>query len=709
MMHSRIIVLVLAVFMSLSQAAEARETAAEKMKRLQALKNDPNKKRRIEDMLKRSNFRRGKQPPTEFSTEEVREFIAEKNLRKRKQKGIFRKKQVTLSSILFPGASPVDYTEDDSIPILIDAVDSKKTQLPFDYYKLPVCRPANPDLKRKRKNLGEKLMGHGISKSAPYEFTVLKDSSCTEICSVAFDKRTRHRMINLIKRQYAVELSLDGLPAYMYDMNKMAFRGYPLGSKLVNEATGSVQYFFHNHLQFIVEYQDSPETDGYRVVGFRVKPVSIDHDKKQFTKTCSSEPVVNDSKSLLRLDGRGDEVATLTYTYEVSWRKSDIEWADRWDVYLRGRPDDSLAHHMSIINSFMVVIFLGTVLSIILIKALRRDIAVYNELAGDMNDEEEESGWKLIHGDVFRPPSTMPMALAVMVGTGAQIGVSLILSLLLSLTNFLNPMKKGQALSDILLLFVMSGTVSGYISARLFKFCGGKNWKLNTLYTASAFPGACMVIFVVLNTFLAFYGTAKTVSFWTIFLVFFLWTCVSVPLVCVGSFFGFKLDPISVPTRTNQIARVIPTLHWTFRSFLSSFLIGGMPFSTVCIEVYFIMGAIWLHQFYYLMGYLLAGFVLLGTTCALLSTVMCYIRLCAEDHRWWWKSFFDSASAGMWLFLYSLWYLCTRLHLVGLLPVVVYITYMAMVSVAFGLYCGSVGFLTSLWFTRTIYNAVKID
>merc|ERR1719223_1511229 len=90
-------------------------------------------------MLKRSNFRKNRKMPTEFSTEEVREFIAEKNLRKRKQKGIFRKKEVTLSSILFPGASPVDYTDGESMSILIDAVDSKKTQLPFDYYKLPVC------------------------------------------------------------------------------------------------------------------------------------------------------------------------------------------------------------------------------------------------------------------------------------------------------------------------------------------------------------------------------------------------------------------------------------------------------------------------------------------------------------------------------------------------------------------------------------------
>lgn len=36
---------------------------------------------------------------------------------------------------------------------------------------------------------------------------------------------------------------------------------------------------------------------------------------------------------------------------------------------------------------------------------------------------------------------------------------------------------------------VLSGSVAGYCSARLFKFFNGKNWKLNTILTATLFPG----------------------------------------------------------------------------------------------------------------------------------------------------------------------------------------------------------------------------
>jgi len=233
--------------------------------------------------------------------------------------------------------------------------------------------------------------------------------------------------------------------------------------------------------------------------------------------------------------------------------------------------------------------------------------------------------------------------------------------------------------------------------------------KINTFYTAAAFPCVMVVLFLMLNIFLSLYGSAMAVSIWTIIAVFLLWTCIATPLVCLGSFMGFKMQPISVPTRTNQIARVVPTQQMMLATPMTSFAIGVMPFSTVCIEIYFIMRAVWMHQYYYLTGYVFGGFLLLAITCSLLSTMLCFMRLCAEDHRWWWKSFFDSATAGFWLFMYSVWYLCTKLSLVGFLPVTVYLTYMCMVSIAFGLFCGAIGFLTSFLFTRTIYNAVKID
>jgi transmembrane 9 superfamily protein 2/4 len=136
---------------------------------------------------------------------------------------------------------------------------------------------------------------------------------------------------------------------------------------------------------------------------------------------------------------------------------------------------------------------------------------------------------------------------------------------------------------------------------------------------------------------------------------------------------------------------------------------GILPFGSVCIELAFIMSALWLHQIYYVMGFLLAVLFILIATCAQVSIVLTYLQLCAEDHRWWWTSFWQCASAGGYLFLYSLWFLSSRLDMVGILPVVIYLTYMGMISICFGLVCGSVGFLAAFAFNRTIYGAVKVD
>merc|ERR1712146_49066 len=188
-----------------------------------------------------------------------------------------------------------------------------------------------------------------------------------------------------------------------------------------------------------------------------------------------------------------------------------------------------------------------------------------------------------------------------------------------------------------------------------------------------------------------------------------LWIAISTPMVFVGSFFGFRAEKFQVPVKVNQISRYVPELPWYSSPPASYFLGGVLPFGSVCIELFFIMSALWLHQIYYMMGFLLVVLLILGATCAEVSVVMTYLQLCAEDHRWWWKSFFNCASAGFYLFLYSLWFLMSRLDLVGVLPVVVYITYMGMISFCFALFCGSIGVLCSFCFIRSIYGALKVD
>ena len=71
-----------------------------------------------------------------------------------------------------------------------------------------------------------------------------------------------------------------------------------------------------------------------------------------------------------------------------------------------------------LVRYLMYILILGIV-SMILIRTLRRDIAKYNQ-EDEMDDTIEESGWKLVHGDVFRPPR-FRLLLTACVGSGVQL------------------------------------------------------------------------------------------------------------------------------------------------------------------------------------------------------------------------------------------------------------------------------------------------
>ena len=134
-----------------------------------------------------------------------------------------------------------------------------------------------------------------------------------------------------------------------------------------------------------------------------------------------------------------------------------------------------------------------------------------------------------------------------------------------------------------------------------------------------------------------------------------------------------------------------------------------LPFGAVCIELFFIMSALWLHQIYYVFGFLVAVLLILTATCAEMAIVLTYFQLCNEDYRWWWRSFLCSGSAAAYLFLYSVWYFDAKLDISGGLPSLVYFGYMALASFTFFLLCGAIGFFAALWFNLQIYAAIKVD
>ena len=71
----------------------------------------------------------------------------------------------------------------------------------------------------------------------------------------------------------------------------------------------------------------------------------------------------------------------MVYTYDVYWELTDISWASRWDAYLRmpgGR-----VHWFSILNSLMVVVVMSSIVAMIMLRTIRRDLARYEGILGD--------------------------------------------------------------------------------------------------------------------------------------------------------------------------------------------------------------------------------------------------------------------------------------------------------------------------------------
>merc|ERR1719174_3114245 len=134
-----------------------------------------------------------------------------------------------------------------------------------------------------------------------------------------------------------------------------------------------------------------------------------------------------------------------------------------------------------------------------MLRTLNHDILAYNEVL-DEEDAREETGWKLVHGDVFRPPAYFNI-LSVCVGTGAQLIACSFILLICACLGFLSPANRGGLLTAMLLLFVFMGIFAGYFASRTYKMCKGVDWKMNTIMTAMWFPAIVFGVFFILNLF----------------------------------------------------------------------------------------------------------------------------------------------------------------------------------------------------------------
>ncbi|XP_043079954.1 transmembrane 9 superfamily member 4 isoform X2 [Puntigrus tetrazona] len=541
-----------------------------------------------------------------------------------------------------PGVAPMNFHQNSPVEIKAVKLTSSRTQLPYEYYSLPFCKPLN--IVYKAENLGEVLRGDRIVNTL---YTVLMnlDKKCEVLCKkpddpIKLSVDESKLLAERIQEEYYVHLIADNLPVAtrleLYPnkeegteeeqrkdtLKDIQFEhGYRLGF------TENNKFYLHNHLSFILYYhKEKVEEDvehNYRVVRFEVMPksVKLEDIKADERNTCTLPETVAPVPQ--EIDPTKEN--SILFTYSVHWEESEVKWASRWDTYLT--MSDVQIHWFSIVNSVVVVFFLSGILSMIIIRTLRKDIANYNR-EDDIEDTMEESGWKNVHGDVFRPPQ-YPMILSSLLGSGIQLFCMILIVIFVAMLGMLSPSSRGALMTTACFLFMFMGLFGGYFAGRLYRTLKGHRWKKGAFCTATLYPAVVFGICFVLNCFI-----------------------------------------------------------WGEHS-------SG--------------AAIWENQFYYLFGFLFLVFIILVVSCSQISIVMVYFQLCAEDYRWWWRTFLVSGGSAFYVLVYAVFYFVNKLDIVEFIPSLLYFGYTTLMVLSFWLLTGTIGFYAAYVFIRKIYAAVKID
>jgi len=571
----------------------------------------------------------------------------------------------------------------------------------YEYYSLPFCHEHSTEQeeaeaaeienvallhqeteKREGKlshklHFGESMVGDR-RKSSPYEISFRDTVEWRLLCKKGLKPDDLKTFKDAIHNNYFFEMFVEDLPMWGY-VGDTADEDI-----LVGEVEGSKVYLFA-HLHFYLGYNDD------QIVSAKV---TTDLDR--------------------RVDITDEKLENFVqFSYSVEWfEEPNLKWRHRMTRYAQSRflPNSFEIHWLSIINSIVLVLLLTAFLTIILLRVLKNDFSRYMELDDDVMDEEE-SGWKLIHGDVFRFPSN-PTLFCAAVGVGNQLMMTTLFHLCLALTGIISTTRRGSILAGCVVLYCLTSFVGGYTSVRLFRQMKQTNWVQCIVATALLFPAPCTFVFLWVNSIALAHGSTSALPFTAILTVSSLMIFIAFPLTVLGGIVAknYASADFNAPTRTSKVPREIPTEFPWYRSRPFHVVVSGfLPFSAIYIELHYIFASIWGHQVYTLFGILLLAFLLLVIVTSFITVAMLYFQLAKEDHRWWWAAYVNGGMTGVFIFAYSFYYYFHRSGMNGILQSSFFFGYMAILSFGCFLMLGAAGFQFSLVFVKYIYARVKCD
>jgi transmembrane 9 superfamily member 2/4 len=389
-----------------------------------------------------------------------------------------------------------------------------------------------------------------------------------------------------------------------------------------------------------------------------------------------------------------------------------VPWDSRWDIYLTNNYYYfDQVHIASIVNSVTILLIMVASMASLISQDLKKSMRPPKCVAkGDAATKEGEDleicGWRAVSADVFRPPSSSPIFLAVCCGTGAQLLFVVFWTVMSLYLGWLTPMQRGKLFLGALLFYVVCGSINGYVAARLFKTFHCTDRSRALALASVGFPCFVLLLFLILKIIGSSYPPTLAMS-WVPISLLLLLIVVGALFVLLGAYIGYRHGEIDIPAATNIIPRPVPKQPWRLGHLFTMFSAGCGAFGVLFMELFFLMRSVWKENYYYTFGFLLI--VMAVTILNIMTWVIAFtfFRLQMEDYQWWWRSFFDGGAVAMLAFVFFAVSQLQHLPVNSFSARVIYFGHMGVLSIGLFLMTGFLGVATSLWFNLCLYSVKR--
>ncbi|XP_020979606.1 transmembrane 9 superfamily member 3 [Arachis ipaensis] len=517
------------------------------------------------------------------------------------------------------------------------------------------------DLKEKKEALGEVLNGDRLV-SAPYKLEFQQDKDSVPVCKKTLKKEDVAKFRAAVRKDYYFQMYYDDLPIWGF-IGKVDKEG---------KDPSDYKYYLYKHIHFDIYYNND------RVIEINVR---------------------TDPNALV--DVTEDNEVEVEFLYTVKWKETNTPFEKRMDKYSQS---SSLPHHLeihwfSIINSCVTVLLLTGFLATILMRVLKNDFVKYAH-DEEAAEDQEETGWKYIHGDVFRFPKYKSLFAAAL-GSGTQLFTLTVFIFILALVGVFYPYNRGALFTALVVIYALTSGIAGYTATSFYCQLEGSNWVRNLLLTGCLFCGPLFLTFCFLNTVAIVYNATAALPFGTIVVIVLIWTLVTSPLLVLGGIAGKNSKAeFQAPCRTTKYPREIPPLPWYRGTIPQMAMAGFLPFSAIYIELYYIFASVWGHRIYTIYSILFIVFIILLIVTAFITVALTYSLT---------QSFLCGGSTGLFIYAYCLYYYYARSDMSGFMQTSFFFGYMACICYGFFLMLGTVGFRAALLFVRHIYRSIKCE